>query len=520
MRSERLERSAGGEEITIRAALGIGRVLATIAAQAAAALFIAMAASVLIRARFRATADRITRATSDIIERVSTAARAAAAGNDAIWRPSPPGGVLEIEQLDEAARQFATSLAEYRRLLTETREAAIASERRAAASEAIARTVQMIAHDVRKPFSKMRAGLSLLRNARSSERADQLVGRLIPEVDGTIASVNRMLADVMHHGADAPLHSEIADARDLIDTALREVFQGHPEADVEITSGFNHSSLALVDVAKIQRVLQNIVENAIQAMGGRGHLWLLTKESDGHIEFTIGNSGSSIAPEDLPHLFDAFFTKGKRGGTGLGLAIAREIIEKHQGSITCRSEAGRGVEFVLRVPCSGAVSEATPQPLPSHSSAYRFEVGLRHAEEPRQQECQRPVVAVVEDDIFCAEDWEQTLSRDVDCAVFSNPESFIDRVASDDAFAHQLCLVVTDYNFDGSRKTGADVAKAIYGRVDVPVLLASGAELPSAERAIFSGIIGKTAVGFAALTGSIAKEPRHARASSVPTSSP
>ena len=67
-----------------------------------------------------------------------------------------------------------------------------------------------------------------------------------------------------------------------------------------------------------------------------------TKETDGSIEFCVGNSDSYIPPEDLGKIFEAFYTKGKEQGTGLGLAIAKMVVEAHGGSIRCQSSKTHG----------------------------------------------------------------------------------------------------------------------------------------------------------------------------------
>jgi CheY-like chemotaxis protein len=107
------------------------------------------------------------------------------------------------------------------------------------------------------------------------------------------------------------------------------------------------------DSLKMQRVFSNIVSNAMQAMAADGELWFETYERTDTqtIEFVIGNSGSCIAEQDIPHLFTAFFTKNKRSGTGLGLAIAQKIIRLHGGEIwCCSSEHDNCVEFHFTMP--------------------------------------------------------------------------------------------------------------------------------------------------------------------------
>jgi CheY-like chemotaxis protein len=109
------------------------------------------------------------------------------------------------------------------------------------------------------------------------------------------------------------------------------------------------------DPTRLRQVLHNLLGNAIKfTEHGRVDL-LVVRRPDGPMEFRVRDSGPGIAPDDLPHIFDAFWQApdiaAMRGaGTGLGLNIAREISRAMGGEISCSTEPGRGSEFVLTVP--------------------------------------------------------------------------------------------------------------------------------------------------------------------------
>lgn len=79
------------------------------------------------------------------------------------------------------------------------------------------------------------------------------------------------------------------------------------------------------------------LDNAFQAIDGKGHIWIETKEQEGFMQICIGNEGSHIAEAELSKVFDAFFTSGKKSGTGIGLAIAQKFVQAHRGQIWCES---------------------------------------------------------------------------------------------------------------------------------------------------------------------------------------
>ena len=87
---------------------------------------------------------------------------------------------------------------------------------------------------------------------------------------------------------------------------------------------------------------------------GSGKVWFKTRDihDDGSVEICIGNDGPSISPEDLPHVFNPTFSKGKRGGTGLGLAVAHKFVTGHGGAIRCTSSENEGTQFYLTLPAA------------------------------------------------------------------------------------------------------------------------------------------------------------------------
>jgi len=111
--------------------------------------------------------------------------------------------------------------------------------------------------------------------------------------------------------------------------------------------------LVVLDPSQIERVFINIIINAAEAMDGEGQLDLTTRHdpSDDAIEVTITDTGCGIKEDDIINIFDPFFTTKEVGhGTGLGLAISYGIIKSHKGSVSVKSEVGKGSTFIFRLP--------------------------------------------------------------------------------------------------------------------------------------------------------------------------
>src|SRR5437773_10309919 len=93
--------------------------------------------------------------------------------------------------------------------------------------------------------------------------------------------------------------------------------------------------------SELNQVWTNIIDNAIDAMGGKGELRVRTYRDDNCVVVEIGDNGSGISPEVQPHIFEPFFTtKGVGEGTGLGLDTVKRIVRKHRGNIQVSSKPG------------------------------------------------------------------------------------------------------------------------------------------------------------------------------------
>jgi signal transduction histidine kinase len=93
--------------------------------------------------------------------------------------------------------------------------------------------------------------------------------------------------------------------------------------------------------SELSQVWSNIIDNAIDAMHGKGELRVRTYRDEGCVVVEIGDNGPGISQESLPHIFEPFFTTKAVGeGTGLGLDTVQRIVKKHQGSIQVSSKPG------------------------------------------------------------------------------------------------------------------------------------------------------------------------------------
>jgi len=116
----------------------------------------------------------------------------------------------------------------------------------------------------------------------------------------------------------------------------------------------------MIDPDRIEQVLLNLYLNAIGAMDAGGILSVTLSRGGGMIEIIISDTGMGIKKEDLPRIFDPYFTT-KPAGTGLGLALVQRIVEAHGGQVKVESEPGKGTMVAVLLP------EAAPKLSPQYA---------------------------------------------------------------------------------------------------------------------------------------------------------
>lgn len=127
----------------------------------------------------------------------------------------------------------------------------------------------------------------------------------------------------------------------------------HHEIKHNITVERDYGEIPRISVypGRLNQVFLNILNNARQAIEGKGTVTIKTYMAEGKVHVAISDTGAGISPEDIKNVFDpGFTTKGVGVGTGLGLSICYQIIQEHKGEIKVESERGKGTTFVVTLP--------------------------------------------------------------------------------------------------------------------------------------------------------------------------
>ena len=215
----------------------------------------------------------------------------------------------------------------------------------------LGRLSTVVAHEIRNPLMIIKAALHTLR--RDDVRADQ-VQDAARDIDEEIARLNRIVSEVLDFARPIKFELASADLNALAADAARAAIPAGNGTPVHMDLDRRIPPIT-TDAERLRQVLVNVIGNAVQAVEGRPAkgepaIRLSTDALDGsRVAITVRDSGAGIAPEDLPKVFDPYFTT-RRTGTGIGLAISRNIVEGLGGRISVSSRLAGGTEVRIELP--------------------------------------------------------------------------------------------------------------------------------------------------------------------------
>jgi two-component system sensor histidine kinase PilS (NtrC family) len=234
--------------------------------------------------------------------------------------------------------------------LTELRRMQIQVERSERLAS-IGRLAAGIAHEIRNPLASISGSVEMLRGLPGAEgEARQLVDIAVREVD----RLNGLITELLAYARPRAEEKQTFDLAEIASEIAKAFEQERREHDVQVRVKAEPGVGIEGAPGQIRQVLWNLLRNAAEAMprGGIIQLEVTREDTSGRPPWTllsVRDTGVGIAPEDIRHIFEPFFSK-KPGGTGLGLATVARIVEDHRGHIEIDSPPGGGTEFALRFP--------------------------------------------------------------------------------------------------------------------------------------------------------------------------
>lgn len=207
--------------------------------------------------------------------------------------------------------------------------------------------VNTIMHDFKGPFTGIQLASSMLRDLHPDEETAEWCDLIQMQSQRMLAMADEVLEFAR---GTAILKKEPVNLERLIQRfeKLNRIY--FDSASVKFSTQVENVEV-MADENKILRVLQNLINNAVEAFENRGgRIELVVRAVENWAEIKISDNGPGIPQVIWERLFEPFITYGKRGGTGLGTAIAKSIIDAHGGEISFHSQSGEGTTFYIRLP--------------------------------------------------------------------------------------------------------------------------------------------------------------------------
>lgn len=216
-----------------------------------------------------------------------------------------------------------------------------------------------VAHELNSPLMGILTFAQLVAKNLPPDSRDKKDLQVIISQTERCATIIRQLLDFSREN---PSEKKSVDVHVVIDRAIALVERQAFFHNIEIRREFDRSIPPfLLDAGRMQQVFLNLLVNAGEAMPGGGHITIATSIAKrpasapsglgDEVRIVFRDNGQGIPPENLPKIFDPFFTSKEVGhGTGLGLAVSYGIIESHGGTIDVESILGEGTTFTITLP--------------------------------------------------------------------------------------------------------------------------------------------------------------------------
>jgi len=208
-----------------------------------------------------------------------------------------------------------------------------------------------IAHEFKNPLTPIKLSAERLRK-KHAERSqdfdavfDECSRTIVQEADGL-----RKLVDEFANFARMPSSNPTPQPLDPVLHGVVHLYSSaHKNISITKEIAPDMPDL-LLDQEQIKRVFINLFENAVEAMGRKGRIWVSGRMTGaGMAQIEVADEGTGISAEDVPKLFQPDFSR-KKTKSGLGLAIVQRIIKDHGGSIRVEQNEPRGARFIIELP--------------------------------------------------------------------------------------------------------------------------------------------------------------------------
>jgi len=207
-----------------------------------------------------------------------------------------------------------------------------------------------IAHEINNPLTTISGQLQLRLSEMESSDLNYHLFATLEEETQRIAETVR---DLVTYAQLGDPDKEVLNLNDILKDIIYEFKDTEQEKEIRIIEAFDENlPVIMADKKQIALACKNIIDNSRKAINGKGGLKIATEKGrDNNITATFYDSGRGIPQDVIERIFDPFFVvNDEKRGMGLGLCVSNDIIKRHGGALTVKSQVGKGTIFQFALP--------------------------------------------------------------------------------------------------------------------------------------------------------------------------
>ncbi len=267
------------------------------------------------------------------VEKLKIAANEIGKGN-LNYRIEIDGGD-ELAELGNAFNQMVSELSENQRKIIELEKMATWQQ-----------LARRLAHEIKNPLTPIQLMSQQMRDNYSGD--DKNYQEMVNECSSIIEQEVESLKNLVKEFSDFARLPEIQPTKQNISNLINSVGKLYQTSEIKIQLPQNEIPVAF-DYEYMKRVLINLVNNALAATISNEPVMIKAKVEEKKVIIEVIDKGQGISSENLPKIFDPYFST-KKSGVGLGLSIVKKIVEEHNGEIKVNSIQGKGTSFIIYLP--------------------------------------------------------------------------------------------------------------------------------------------------------------------------
>jgi signal transduction histidine kinase len=217
--------------------------------------------------------------------------------------------------------------------------------------------VSGVAHEINNPLGVILSRTDYLREVVREGASKTEVNEDLDAIHRQAGRITRIVRDLLSFSRPSPMELRPVPLRGIVDRSVELTGPHLRQSAIRLIIDVPVNLPELrADPDRLQQVLINLINNAVDAMPAGGELRIRARTEDRHVILSVADTGMGIAREDLKRVFDPFFSTKQGTGTGLGLSISYGIVRDHGGQIWAESQPERGSTFLVSLPAevSGA----------------------------------------------------------------------------------------------------------------------------------------------------------------------